>query len=267
MFTLRKFETLPKKTRLRKLLLLLQGQEEKLLRGEIPDLDNLRVLLRAPVFEEQLEPDLLSRLQKWREELAGDEAIRLRRALNNIRHGLAAALGLSPAEWDLLLPGYSGRTARERRSLPASVYLEDLRSPFNVGSIFRTAEALGVDRIWLSPQTPLPDHPRARRTARGCQDLIPWKQATLEEALQTGQRPFALETGGVPVQEFAFPSRGMVLLGSEELGLTPEALRAAESGAGRVSIPMMGARASLNVAVAFGILMFHWALVLEKPDQ
>jgi TrmH family RNA methyltransferase len=151
--------------------------------------------------------------------------------------------------------------------LPASVYLEDIRSPYNVGSVFRTAEAFGVEHLWLSEQTPLPNHPRAARTARGCQDVVSWRQGSLSEALAEGRTPFALETGGTPLHRFEFPGRGMVLLGSEELGLSPEALRAAESGAGRVSIPMLGTRASLNVAVAFGILMWQWAAALRAPDR
>jgi len=66
----------------------------------------------------------------------------------------------------------------------------------------------------------------------------------------------ALETGGTPITSFSFPKQGIVLLGSEELGLSAEALK--RVSAGIVSIPMKGIKASLNVAVAFGILMQYW---------
>ncbi|MBR7078947.1 MAG: TrmH family RNA methyltransferase, partial [Treponema sp.] len=67
---------------------------------------------------------------------------------------------------------------------------------------------------------------------------------------------FVLETGGTPIQEFDFPKKGIVIIGSEELGVSPEALNRATHGT--VSIPMTGLKASLNVGVAFGILMQAW---------
>jgi TrmH family RNA methyltransferase len=78
---------------------------------------------------------------------------------------------------------------------------------------------------------------------------------------------FALELGGKPIDGFTFPRSGIVLVGSEELGLSPDALRLADGQFGRVSIPLGGAKRSLNVSVAFGILMHAWhrALTREAP--
>jgi len=73
---------------------------------------------------------------------------------------------------------------------------------------------------------------------------------------------FALELGGTPLDKFKFPKQGTVLIGSEELGLSPEALALADAGLGRVSIAMAGAKRSLNVATAFGILMQKWYTAL-----
>jgi TrmH family RNA methyltransferase len=67
-----------------------------------------------------------------------------------------------------------------------------------------------------------------------------------------------LELGGTPLEEFHFPERGIMLVGSEELGLSPEALNLAGRQAGRISIPMAGAKRSLNVAVAVGIVLQAW---------
>jgi len=89
------------------------------------------------------------------------------------------------------------------------------------------------------------------------EQAIPWAVADLE-SLQGADGLFALELGGTPLDQFSFPSSGIVLLGSEELGLSPEALELADRGLGRVSIPLVGAKKSLNVAVAFGILMEAW---------
>jgi TrmH family RNA methyltransferase len=75
----------------------------------------------------------------------------------------------------------------------------------------------------------------------------------------------ALEIGGAPLQTFQFPVEGVLLVGSEELGLSAPAL--AVAGAGRVSIPMVGAKRSLNVAVAFGIVMQAWAASLSASGS
>jgi TrmH family RNA methyltransferase len=185
----------------------------------------------------------------------------LLRAINTLRHALLAEADAAPAEWDLVEHGTGLLDRSGIRVLPVVIYLEDLRSPFNVGSIFRTAEAFGAQRILLSPRTPNPNHPRAARTARGAQDVLPWEHADLEHAAaMTGV--FALETGGTPIHDFPFPEKGVVLVGSEELGLSPEALQLADSQRGRVSIPLGGAKRSLNVSVAFGILMEEWRRAL-----
>ncbi len=145
--------------------------------------------------------------------------------------------------------------------VPVSVYLEEVRSPFNVGAMFRTAEAFGVERLLLSPQTASPLHPRAVKTARGAAEVLPWEVAGLE-ALSARAGIVALELNGVPLERFRFPNRGVLLVGSEELGLSPEALALAD--AGRVSIPMAGAKRSLNVAVAFGIVLQAWVARLPR---
>lgn len=140
------------------------------------------------------------------------------------------------------------------------IYLEDLRSPFNVGAIFRSAEAYCIDRILVSPATPSPTSPRARRSSMGCVDRVSWEWCDLDALEETSRRSgrpiFALEIGGEAVDSFRFPREGVVLVGNEELGLSPEARSLAQ---GRVcSIPMAGGKASLNVAVSVGILLHAW---------
>ena len=73
---------------------------------------------------------------------------------------------------------------------------------------------------------------------------------------------FALETGGTPINDFIFPQKGIVIIGSEELGISPEAL--SQANYGTVTIPMNGIKASLNVGVAFGILMHAWTQSLQN---
>ena len=192
-----------------------------------------------------------------------------RRALNNMHHVLLTETGSPQADWDFFAePGVLDPS--KRRPFPGmSVYLEDIRSPFNVGSMFRAADSFGVEKVWLSPLCADPRHKRAERTAMGCVAVLPWERLSHEPFAQEDQQSvpadfssgpfFALETGGTPLPGFSFPGRGTLIVGSEELGVSPSALSAADNSLGRVSIPTRGAKGSLNVSVAFGIVMQAWA--------
>ena len=269
MYPLAKLAELSPRTRVRKVGRLLQAVEVSMGGGAGCDRAWLSALARllaagraGPLPEEAM--------AAVRREAAGLSAVtesggpdaELLRAVNALRHALLAAVGAEPAEWDLLRPGAARLDRSTVAVLPISVYLEDLRSPFNVGSNYRTAEAFGARRVILSPRTPLPTHPRARKTARGAEEAVPWEVRDLAELAGTGGL-FALELGGTSVGAFEFPAEGVVLVGSEELGLSPEALRLADLSLGRVTIPLAGAKRSLNVSVAFGILIHRWSEALQ----
>ena len=186
----------------------------------------------------------------------------LLRAVNDLRHVLMRVSGQAPADWDLhdylspAVPEPGDPRVARRQFLPGlKVYLEDIRSPFNVGTILRTAEALGFEEVLLSPGCADPRHPRAARSSMGAVDMIPWRRLRLED-LPSTETIFALELGGSPLREFSFPKQGILILGSEELGVSSPALSLA--GDRRVSIPMRGIKASINVAVAFGIAAQVW---------
>lgn len=263
MFALRRLGRLGARQRLAKAALILQAAEEARLRGEQPDLRYLRELAELVAGWSGGPAVGAARSLAASAARAGDPE--LPRAVNGLRHALLVELGREPSEWDLVGP--DGELDRSNvRVRPIVVYLEDLRSPHNVGSIFRTAEAFGVGRVVLSPRTPPPTHPRAERTARGAGRAVPWDVHELAE-LDTSAGVFALELGGRDIGSFPFPPSGTVLVGSEELGLSPEALRLADASGGRVSIPLAGAKRSLNVAVAFGILMHRWHEALVAADR
>jgi RNA methyltransferase, TrmH family len=255
MFTLSKLRELSPRTRLRKILRILQAIEMDRQRAALDAayVDGLLALLCAQAPADVSEVARAVRSQAAR----GADPETLGRGFNAVRHALLRALDAEPAEWDLVSreTGLLDRTGVA--VFPFSVYLEDVRSPFNVGSIFRTAEAFGAERIFLSPRTPAPSHPRAAKTAMGAADVLPWETAELD-SLRGKENIFALELGGTDLDQFHFPPGGTVLVGSEELGLSPDALGIADGSAGRVTIPLAGAKRSLNVSVAFGILMNAW---------
>ena len=176
---------------------------------------------------------------------------------------MLAIIGTFPAEWDLVIAPHNTESTVQKRDFFSQVYVyaEDIRSPFNIGSIFRTAEAMGAEKVFISPNCVDPEQPRAIRSGMGCIETLGWEQKTLDE-LPQDLPVFVLETGGTPIEEFEFPEKGICIIGSEELGVSPQAIKRAEYGC--VSIPMKGLKASLNVGVAFGILMQKWVESLEK---
>jgi TrmH family RNA methyltransferase len=257
--SIKKLRSLPRKTRLRKIVLLLQAEERDLELGREPHRDYLGSLCGVLIHDEGCGRDIHEAAEACRMlcASAGSEISVIRRQVNMIRHTLLRLLGAEPAEWDLLVPTSEQLDAAARTVLPMHLYLEEIRSPFNVGAIFRSSEAFGVENLLLSPTTASPLHPRAVKSARGAIKIMPWRFAELEE-IQEQEGIFALELGGTPLGEFRFPARGIMLVGSEELGLSPQSLTLAASKAGRVSIPMDGAKRSLNVAVAVGIVLQAW---------
>jgi TrmH family RNA methyltransferase len=137
--------------------------------------------------------------------------------------------------------------------------------------MFRAAESFGIEKLWLSPLCADPRHRRALRSAMGCVDALPWERREAEEALgppRAGEGEalpcFALETGGIDIAEFTFPRRGTLIVGSEELGVSPETLERADASLGRLSIRTWGAKGSLNASVACGIALQRWAEALSS---
>jgi TrmH family RNA methyltransferase len=235
---------------------LLSGADEAQLRALSPWAEGLAELLSRGDFPQGVR-DAAAALKAAAAE--GSEPLR---AVDSLRHALLAATGQAPADWDLIDPRTGQPDTASRRVVPGvRAYLDDLRSPFNVGSIFRTADAFGLEELLLSPSCADPLHPRAQRSSMGAVDLVPWRRSSLE-CISKEIPIFALELGGTELDSFAFPPRGIVVLGSEELGISREARDICSFGT--VSIPMSGAKGSLNVAVAFGILLYVWTSFIRK---
>lgn len=279
MIPFHKLEKLPRSLRFRKIVKHFGEVEQCLHAGaEMPpeDFFYLRRLLGLLAEDAALPAEaraVITALPKEPPPAGGE----LLRTVNALRHILLAETGRFPADWDFIGPG-GGLDPRKRRIFPGMwVYLEDIRAPFNVGAMFRTAESFGAEKILLSPLCADPHHPRAERTAMGCEQVLAWERLTEnifpkpETAEPFAEKPpaallkenlFALETGGTPLRKFRFPKQGVMIVGSEELGVSPGALSAADASCGRVSIPTCGAKGSLNASVAFGIALQAWAETL-----
>lgn len=220
------------------------------------------ILLQDPKLPENAVSELKS--------LLAEKSFDERRVCNAARNYLLQIIGTFPAEWDLVIaphatPFDENGIVRTRNFYPGvAVYAEDIRSPFNIGSIFRTAEGMGAEKVFISPNCVDPMQPRAIRSGMGCIETMGYERKSLDEI--PDEIPiFVLETGGTPIEEFNFPQKGICIIGSEELGVSPQALKRATYGT--VTIPMVGLKASLNVGVAFGILMQKWCEALEAAKN
>jgi TrmH family RNA methyltransferase len=264
MIPLHKLAKLPLPLKLRKIIKFFGEIEHRIRAGMAVSQTETGYLTELLRFLPQDAPISAETVREVAAALADSDRANLLRGLNALRHILLAETGQSPADWDFI-DAEGALDPRKRRSFPGMrVYLEDIRSPFNVGSMFRTAESFGAEKLFLSPFCADPNHPRAARTAMGCEAVLPWERLSGDAVEELGCPLFALETGGTPLRDFQFPLTGIMIVGSEELGVSPHALNAADASLGRVSIPIYGAKGSLNASVAFGIAMQAWTETLLK---
>ncbi len=138
--------------------------------------------------------------------------------------------------------------------LPISIFLTSLRSAFNVGSIFRTAEAFRLGTIYCNASTPGPSNPKVQKASMGTFDKVP---CHIDFNLENLPRPWiALETASpsTPLSSFTFPSSFTLILGNEEFGIPKEILAQCDT---ILEIPLCGSKNSLNVASAFAIVASH----------
>lgn len=133
---------------------------------------------------------------------------------------------------------------------PCAIFLDNLRSAYNVGSILRTTEALRIGSLHFGGKTPFIDNHKVEKTSMGSAHIVP---CFPNADLKTLPRPIiAIETGedAHPVSSFLFPSVFTLVLGNEEYGISDASLKEADH---LIQVPLFGAKNSLNVACAFGI--------------
>ena len=164
----------------------------------------------------------------------------------------------------------SGGTGAALPRLPLAVLVDNVRSLWNVGSFFRTADACGVRELVLSGISGCPPRPQITKTALGAERAVAWSyradpHEALTEILARGYTPVAVETSprATPVEELDWPARVCLVIGNEVSGISPAVLAACPL---HTTIPMRGVKDSLNVAVAFGIAAHHAARALARAD-
>jgi len=153
----------------------------------------------------------------------------------------------------------------EKASQPVvEALLDNIRSTFNVGAMFRTADGAGLRHLHLAGTTPTPEHPKIMKTGLGAEWAVPWTyHRNALEAAQTcrqdGFRLWAIEASPHAKSLYmANPRQSdrpiLMIMGNETSGVDPSLLELCDE---ILWIPMAGFKRSLNVAVAFGIAAYH----------
>ena len=145
-----------------------------------------------------------------------------------------------------------------------------MRSLYNVGAFFRTADAVGLSRLHLSGFTGSPPSKQIAKTALGSEQSVPWARveplATIDDRRRAGWEAAAIETVEDAVDLFEWQPRFPVLVvfGHEVDGLPADILQRCDT---RVRIPMVGAKRSLNVATAGGVVLYDLFRRTRAPGR
>ncbi|MDQ3683953.1 MAG: RNA methyltransferase [Bacteroidota bacterium] len=156
---------------------------------------------------------------------------------------------------------------KKAEKLPIAVVLENIRSAYNVGSIFRTADAFLLDRIYICGYTAYPPHKEIKKTALGADETVDWKYfKTAKEAFDDlrneGFKIFSVEQAekSIVLNEFELKNDKLaVVFGNEVTGVEQATIQLSD---GCIEIPQFGMKHSLNVATAAGVVL--WELVRLK---
>ncbi|MBX2921157.1 MAG: RNA methyltransferase [Chitinophagaceae bacterium] len=158
---------------------------------------------------------------------------------------------------------------REAQKTPVAVVLDNIRSMHNVGSVFRTADAFLIEKIYLCGYTPQPPHRDIHKTALGATETVRWHYAaTATDAITAlreqqyniwavEQTEGSLSLNDVSAEKLIEPTgqhRIAVVLGNEVNGVEEGVLKLCH---GCIEIPQAGMKHSLNISVAAGIVLWE----------
>ena len=157
---------------------------------------------------------------------------------------------------------------KEAEKIPIIVVLENIRSAYNVGSVFRTSDAFLLEAIYITGYTCVPPHKEIKKTALGAEDSMTWKHfANATDAIidlkQNGYKVYAVEqtenSYALQNVDFKNDEKIAVIFGNEVTGVEQTTIEQCE---GCIEIPQLGMKHSLNIATAAGVVL--WELVRRR---
>lgn len=153
---------------------------------------------------------------------------------------------------------------KEAKKLPLIVVLDNVRSQFNVGSVFRTSDAFRVEAIYLCGISATPPHQEIHKTALGAEDTVDWKYfkdttVAINELKAAGYFIYSIEQveGSVMLENLQLDAtkKYAVVLGNEVKGVQQEVVNLSD---GCIEIPQYGTKHSLNVSTTAGIVIWDF---------
>ncbi len=156
--------------------------------------------------------------------------------------------------------------------LPLVVVLDDVRSMYNIGSVFRTADSFRVEAVYLCGICQTPPSTEIHKTALGAEESVSWKyfQTALEavsELKKEGYEVLSVEQveHSTKLQHFVVnpEKKYAIVMGNEVKGVKQEVVDASD---GCLEIPQLGTKHSMNVSVTAGIVMYKFAEQLLLKD-
>lgn len=164
---------------------------------------------------------------------------------------------------------------KEAKKFPVVAVLENIRSAYNVGSVFRTADAFLIESVFITGYTAKPPHKEITKTALGAQDTVDWQYfETTKEAIEylkkNKYKVFAVEqvSNSISLENLADVSREKIafIFGNEVSGVDQEIISLCD---GSVEIPQFGMKHSLNISVAAGIVLWEMVrcFVSQRLDE
>ena len=157
---------------------------------------------------------------------------------------------------------------RRSEKTPVIAVLENVRSAYNVGSVFRTADAFLLEAVYLTGYTAVPPHKEIKKTALGAEETVDFKYfkeagAAVAELKEKGYKVFAAEqvvnSRELQLADFDVKEKLAIVFGNEVSGVEAATIALCD---GCIEIPQFGTKHSLNIATAAGVVL--WEIVRTR---
>ena len=159
---------------------------------------------------------------------------------------------------------------KEASKTPIIIVLDDIRSLHNIGSVFRTADAFLIEKIYLCGITAIPPNKEIHKTALGATETVSWEYCenivdTIEKLKKENTEIYAIEQveNSIFLEQFKVEEnkKYALVFGNEVFGVNQEAIQLCH---GTIEIPQLGTKHSLNISVSAGIVVWDLFVKLNQ---